>query len=261
MAIKKGKVISVSSVKGGVGKTTILLNLAGIYYLMKKRVLVIDFDLYGGGVAALLNIKNKKDIYQLFEGMSNNRFSNLEDYVTSYNKGIDVLAAPRDPRDAMKFDNKYIPYILEMAKKEYDVVLIDTTHIIDERNLLILDYSYMSLFIVTNDLVDLKNMKSLISIFKDADKTNYLICYNQSRDTGRDYLSLYDIRNIIKGNIDYTISRNFYIKNIDKYVLDGEILTLNRNIMRFHSSDISHMESMARNLISESHMEDVINNG
>ena len=46
----------------------------------------------------------------------------------------------------------------------------------------------------------------------------------------KDYFSLFDIRNIIKSNIDYTISNSFYIKNIDKYVLNGEILTLNRNI-------------------------------
>lgn len=261
MAIEKGKVISISSVKGGVGKTTILLNLAGIYYMMKKKVLIIDFDLYSGGVSALLNIKNNKDIFQLVDNISNGRFSNLSDYVTSYNKGIDVLSAPRDPRQAMKIENKYIPLILDMAKKDYDVILVDTTHILDERNLLILDNSYMSLFIITNDLIDLKNMKSLTSIFKDADKTNYLTCLNQSRDTGRDYLSLFDIRNIIKTNIDYTISKNFYIKNIDKYVLDGEILTLNKNILRFHSGDIHHMESMAKDLISDTHKEDVINNG
>lgn len=256
--MKKGKVISVSSVKGGVGKTTILLNLAGIYYMMKKRVLVIDLDLYSGGVAALLNVKNNKDIFQLIDSIRSSRFSNLSDYVSSYNKGIDILAAPRDPRDSMKVDNKYIPLIFELASKEYDVILVDTTHVLDERNLIILDHSYMSLFIITNDLIDLKNMKSLVSIFKDASKSNYLVCLNNSRDTGRDYLSMFDIRNIIKCNIDYTISRNFYIKNIDKYVLDGDILTLNSKIVRFHSSDIYHMEKMAKNLIDESHMEDVV---
>ena len=40
----------------------------------------------------------------------------------------------------------------------------------------------MTLFIITNDIVDLKNMKSLISIFKDTDKKNYLILLNNSRD-------------------------------------------------------------------------------
>ena len=37
-----GKVITVSSVKGGVGKTTMVLNLAGIYCGLNKKVLIID---------------------------------------------------------------------------------------------------------------------------------------------------------------------------------------------------------------------------
>ena len=128
------------------------------------------------------------------------------------------------PREAMKVDSRYIPLIFDAAKKEYDVVLVDTSHVLNDINLTILDYSYMSLFIVTNDLVDLKNMKSLLSVFIDTDKKNYLICLNSSRDTGRDYMSMYDIRATIDSNIDYTISSNYYIKNIDKYVMSGEIL-------------------------------------
>ena len=121
----------------------------------------------------------------------------------------------------------------------------------NETNLMILDNSYMSLFMVTNDLVDLKNMKSIVSIFKDADKDNYLVCLNNSRDTGRDYLSMFDIRNILKCNIDYTISNSFYIKNIDKYVMNGEILTLNKNINRFHGMDINKIKNIALALIKD----------
>ena len=212
-----GKIITISSVKGGVGKTTMTLNLAGIYCELNKRVLIIDLDLYSGGIAASLNVKNKKDIYTMIDSMANNRFTELKKYVTTYNKNIDVLACPKDPRMGAKVSGRYIPVIFDLAKKEYDVVLVDTYHILDEINLTALDYSYMTLFIITNDIVDLKNMKSLISIFKDTDKKNYLILLNNSRDIGKDYLSLYDIRTIIKNNIDYTLSKNYYIKNIDKY--------------------------------------------
>ena len=246
-----GKVVTISSVKGGVGKTTMTLNLAGIYCELGKRVLIIDLDLYSGGIAVSLNVKNTKDIYMMIDSLANNRFTELSKYVTSYNKNIDVLAAPRDPRMANKIESRYIPLIFDLAKKDYDVVLVDTSHILNEINLTALDYAYMSLFIVTNDIVDLKNMKSLVSIFKDTDKKNYLILLNNSRDTGKDYLSLYDIRTIIKGNIDYTVSKNYYIKNIDKYVLDGEILSLNRTINRFHGGDINKLKKIASRLLEE----------
>lgn len=248
-----GKIVTISSVKGGVGKTTMTLNLAGIYCELNKRVLIIDLDLYSGGIAASLNVKNTKDIYTMIDSMANNRFTELKKYVTTYNKNIDVLACPKDPRMGAKISGRYIPLIFDLAKKEYDVVLVDTYHILDEINLTALDYSYMTLFIITNDIVDLKNMKSLISIFKDTDKKNYLMLLNSSRDTGKDYLSLYDIRTIIKNNIDYTLSKNYYIKNIDKYIMAGEILTLNNSVNLFHSKDINNMKKMALDLIDDSH--------
>lgn len=252
-----GKIITISSVKGGVGKTTMAINLAGIYCSLNKRVLIIDFDLYSGGVAVSLNVKNNKDIYMLIDSMANNRFTELNKYITSYNKNIDVLACPKDPRMATKVESRYIPLIFDLAKKEYDVVIVDTSHVLDEVNLTILDYAYMSLFMITNDIVDLKNMKSLVSIFRDTDKKNYLVLLNNARDVGKDYLSFYDIRNIIKNNIDYTLSRNYYIKNIDKYIVSGEILTLNSNLNLFHSRDVNNMRKMAIDLIDDKHGREV----
>ena len=96
MALKKeSKIISISSVKGGVGKTTMAVNLAGIYYMMKKKVLIIDADFYSGGISTWLDIRNKKDIYMMIDSISNNRYTSISDYVTSYNNGIDVLRQGR----------------------------------------------------------------------------------------------------------------------------------------------------------------------
>ena len=41
MALNKAKVITITSVKGGVGKTTTVLNLAGIYSRMNKKIFSI----------------------------------------------------------------------------------------------------------------------------------------------------------------------------------------------------------------------------
>ena len=256
-----GKIVTVSSVKGGVGKTTLTANLAGIYFLLKKKVLIVDLDLYAGGIATILNVDNKKDIYMLVDSIRNNRFTSLRDYVCTYNNGIDVLAAPKDPRDVSKIEGRFISKILDIAKTEYDIVLVDTHHLLDEVTLVTLDACNMSAFVVTNDLVDLKNMKTLISIFSETKKDNYKVVLNNSRDTGRDYISLFDVRNILKNNVDYTISKNFYIKNIDKYVLKGDILTLNKFINKAYAGDIKNMTKLALDLISESLDDEVKNNG
>ena len=251
-----GKIVTVSSVKGGVGKTTLTANLAGIYFLLKKKVLIVDLDLYDGGIATILNVDNKNDIYMLVDS-----FTSLRDYVCPYNNGIDVLAAPKDPRDVSKIEGRFISKILDIAKTEYDIVLVDTHHLLDEVTLVTLDACNMSAFVVTNDLVDLKNMKTLISIFSETKKDNYKVVLNNSRDTGRDYISLFDVRNILKNNVDYTISKNFYIKNIDKYVLKGDILTLNKFINKAYAGDIKNMTKLALDLISESLDDEVKNNG
>ena len=59
----KGRVITITSRKGGVGKSTTLLNLAGIYSNLEKKVLILDFDLTSGSIAISLNLETDKTIY------------------------------------------------------------------------------------------------------------------------------------------------------------------------------------------------------
>lgn len=245
-----GKIISVNSVKGGVGKTTLAISLAGIYSLMKKKVLLIDLDLYSGGISTYLDINNKKDIFMLIDSISNNRFTSLNDYIVNYNKNIDVIPSVKDPRLATRIDSKYIKAVFKLAKTEYDIVIVDTNHALDETNLVVLDNVDTSLYVITNDIVDLKNMKSLVSIFKDNEKTNYLTILNNSINQRTDYLSLFDIRTIIRTNIDYTISKSFYIKNINKYLLAGDILTLNNSINNTYQRDINNLKKLATNILN-----------
>ena len=98
MAIPKAKVITIASVKGGTGKTTTALNLAGTYSLMKKKTLILDFDLYSGGIALSLNIDITSDLYKLAYDMSVNEYKNINDYILNYNEYIDIIPAPKDQK-------------------------------------------------------------------------------------------------------------------------------------------------------------------
>ena len=122
---KTGKSICIFSGKGGVGKTITTLNLAGIYEMIGKKVLIIDLDLASGNIALCANKPFQKTIYNFVDDYNNNRFHNFNDYVTHYDNFIDILPSPKDPRQASKIDSKYIEIAIDKAEYLYDVVLID----------------------------------------------------------------------------------------------------------------------------------------
>lgn len=251
MKSAKGKIVTVTSTKGGVGKTIALLNLAGTYEKLGLKTLVIDLDLYGGAVATYLNSNNDKTIFNLVEDLTNNRYEKIEDYLFSYSDKIDIIAAPKDPRMAGKIDSKYIPLILRNVIYKYNVILIDTSHTLDEINVVTLDNSDSILYVFTNDTFDLKNTKSFISIMKDVGYKNYYTLLNESVHPGRNHYSAFDIRNIIKNNIDFTISKSMYVKNIDKFILDGKIIIQNKNLSFTDRKEWEKLKVLANTLIKD----------
>lgn len=222
----KGTSIAVFGAKGGTGKTIFTLNLAGAIAKLDKTCLIVDADLYSGQIDCALNKKTKKDIYNFADDYSNNRYKDFEDYVTVYNKNISFIGAPTDPRRANKIEPKYLSIILDKAVFKYDFVIFDMSHILNEVNVNILDMVDKILLMTTNDPLDLKNLKTVLSLFKDSNINKYKVILNDSVANNRDYFSLYDLKVIIDNNIDYIISNKFYVPNMDAYVFDGKIFTL-----------------------------------
>lgn len=250
MKLKKGKSLCFFSAKGGVGKTVNLINLAGIFQQLDKKVLIIDLDLYGGSIANALNKKYDYSIYNLVDDMIFNRFENFDKYVVNATEKIDLLCAPKDPRDASKIEIKYIEDIINNAVFNYDVVLIDTNHALTDFNLMALSVVDQINFITTNDPLDLKNLKSLISIFKDHDIKNYKIVLNNSRDPFKNYFSMYDIKHILNENISYTLSPDMFLKDIEKRIMNGDIISLDKKFASVMSRDYKVFVLMATDLLN-----------
>ena len=223
MALNQAQIITVTSVKGGTGKTTLTLCLAGILSLKKKKTIIVDFDMHAGTIAASLNVPFNKDLYVLTDDIGNNRFGNIEDYIFKYNDFIDVLPAPKDPRNAYKINSKYVSIILDYLRFKYDVILIDTNHIIDNINLITFDHSDTIIYSVTSDLMDLKNMKTMLSIYQDMSSFKYVLVLNEALN--RELLTSYDASTILGVDIKYVIPKSFYMKNMQKVIQNGEVLT------------------------------------
>ena len=247
----KGKVIAITSSKGGVGKTIFATNLAGVYHYLKLKTLIIDMDLSCGGVNVMLNTKENKTIYNLADDILNNRFKESESYVYHYSEYIDVLPSCKDPRQGNKIDLKLIEQIISVYKNNYDVVILDTNHVPTPYTLASLDLADSIIFMITDNPLDLKNSASLLNILKDIKEENVYVLLNNSIKTGKNYFSKFDIKSVIHHNIDYILPSSMYINNINKYLLEGKILVLNNNLKFNNKKDQDLLIKIATNLVGD----------
>ena len=247
----KGKVIAITSGKGGVGKTIFATNLAGVYQHLKKKVLLIDMDLSSGGVNVLLNLTNTKTIYNLADDILNNRFKEASDYVYHYSEYVDILPSCKDPRQASKIDIKLIEQIVTVYKNNYDVVILDTTHIPTSYTLTSLDLADKVLFLITDNPLDLKNSASMLTILNEIKDKNLKVILNNSTKLEKNYFSKFDIKSVIKHNIDYIIPSSMFINNINKFVMEGKILVLNDHLSFRSNKDKELLINIASKMVGD----------
>lgn len=229
MKKEKGKVISIYSPKGGVGKTVLSANIAGCSFIMGKKTLLLDADVYNGGLSLFVNSSIDKTIYTLVKDIKYGKYESLRDYVYNYNENLDILCSTKIQLEASLIKEKYLEKIINDAKNIYDYIIIDTNSIYSDFNERIFTLSDRILLILTNDIINIKNMRNIITIFKDIGINKYKILFNSSYDFKDQYFDYMEMIEMIGANIDYTIGKEGFIKNITKYLYNNCIPILYKN--------------------------------
>ena len=206
----KAKIICVSSVNGGVGKTIFTLNLAGVLENLDKKVLILDFSFYSGGISLALNQNEKLTILDLFNDIKRKNIKDINTYVTKYSEKIDYVASLKNPDDVKKISIKNIETLINNFKN-YLFNLADT-----------------NLLMMVNDPFNIKNMKTCLTILKKENIYNYQLVLNDAIDYCKNYFTKGQMEEILNNEIKYVLSPLSYVKNIDTLILNGEIITLQK---------------------------------
>jgi flagellar biosynthesis protein FlhG len=118
------KVVTITSGKGGVGKTNLTVNLAIALKKIDKRVLIIDADLGLSNVEVLLGISPKYNVKDVLEGKKD-IFSIVEEGPL----GIKFISGGSGIVDLANLDEERLLRLIECAQlinRSFDIVLIDT---------------------------------------------------------------------------------------------------------------------------------------
>ncbi|MEH6993010.1 AAA family ATPase [Neobacillus drentensis] len=149
---EEGRVFAISSPKGGVGKTSLTINLGVSFAKMGKKVAIMDGNLQFGDVAMYCNLKPKRTIYEwVKEGYGRDKYP-ISQYMTSSEYDISILAAPQRPEFFEGISEHHIKAAIEEMKKQFDIVLIDMSTYLSDIHLRCLDLADAILLITTNEL-------------------------------------------------------------------------------------------------------------
>src|SRR5262249_33612353 len=130
-------IITVANEKGGVGKTTTVVNLAAVFANMGKSVLVVDNDPQGNSTSLLG--ADRADLGSKTLGQAMLDKTACDDYVITTNiEGVSLLAGTPTLRKVVTelgsghWQDKLLKKVFETKKlDEYDFVLIDTHGSVD----------------------------------------------------------------------------------------------------------------------------------
>ena len=163
----QGKIITVFSTKGGIGKTTISTNLAvALAEKTGANVGIVDADLQFGDVALFLNLVPCATIADLVRDIDNLDAHVLEGYLTQYSDSVKLLPAPIRPEQAETVTGSHLSAILKTMRSNFKYTVIDTAPTFSDSMLAVLDASDIVLVVAALDLPTIKNVKLCLEIME-----------------------------------------------------------------------------------------------
>jgi pilus assembly protein CpaE len=158
---KLGEVITVASASGGCGKTFLATNMAAFFskYAGKSACLV-DLDLQFGEVTHALQLRPRYTIADVLEHRVDGiaaMDAHLDEYLARHESGLSVLSAPRDPAEADRIEAQDIASVIELTRRRFDIVIVDTPAAVTEVVLSAFDHSNFLYTVATMDLPSLRN--------------------------------------------------------------------------------------------------------
>lgn len=145
---RSSRVVAVFGPKGGVGRTTIAFNLATCLAELGLRTALVDGSLQYGDVRRLLRVSPlEPSVCDLPTDCV--RSSDLTDNVLRDPSGVDVLLAPPRPEMAELITPRDLEAIIDLLRRSYQAVVVDTPPALAESTLVMLDAADTILTIVS----------------------------------------------------------------------------------------------------------------
>ena len=211
------KIISIINQKGGVGKTTTIINLAAGLSMKEKKVLVVDLDPQGNATTGLglsNTINSDSTIYNVLNGnkkitevIQPTAFANLSLITSNVDlSGLEVETAG-DNRRAFKLKDE-LTSILNDSRASYDYILIDCPPSLSLLTIMALVASHALVVPLQTEFFALEGLTQLMKTIERI-KSNL----NPILEIRGILLTMFDKRNKLSGQVEIE-ARNYFKEKV-----------------------------------------------
>ncbi len=159
---KNQKVIAISSGKGGVGKTSIIANMAVALSNINKKVVLFDGDLGLANIDIVLGVKANYSIIDVI-----NKSKKLEEIIVDYNDNLKIIPAGSGIEAVSNIAENDLIDLLDTLNKlssQTDVLLIDTGAGISKKVMTLLKNAIDILIVSTTEPTSIADAYATIKI-------------------------------------------------------------------------------------------------
>lgn len=163
---RPARITSVFSTKGGLGATTLAINLTiALAERTKGNVLLVELDSRPSDVATFLDVRPTYSILDAVENIDRLDESFLQGLLTRHSSGISVLTGPMR-MERTPLNPEQVQAALEVMRSHFDQVVIDLRHDLDPATIAGLEASDVILFLTSLDVAALRSGAAGIAAFR-----------------------------------------------------------------------------------------------
>lgn len=197
-----GKVITVFSSKGGVGKTMLSVNLGVVLARAgSKRVCVVDLDLPGGDVGLSVLLDPARTMADAVSMAGHLDVTGAASLLTRYQPGLDMLLAPVNPEEAEQIPPSLVGELLAVLRGMFGYVVVDTAPTFSEHVLTALDAAAQYVLVSTPDVLALKSLRIALDVLDMLSYPADIRSVVLNRADPKVQLSLKDAERVLKTRI------------------------------------------------------------